>query len=148
MMMPEATGIGAAIAAALDSVLPGAQCLSLAGGQGISEGLSSDVALPMRIGVGHALLRLGAGAGFCAALLARMLGREPTAAEVDEMGREALAEFCNLVGGHLAGHLGEQGLAVTIGTPEASGAIGGCAWQQWQYEGQQFAIALQEESTA
>lgn len=150
MSDPRTAALGEALVRALDALLPGACPVATAGVGPVRTGRAFDSALALESGASRWLLCIRAGEGFCARLLARMLGREPSPEEVDDMAVDALREFCNLLGGRIAGLVGEGGVELAIGVPLAfaAGCLGG--WQTWQYAGDTFALALaaEEQETA
>lgn len=142
-----AASVLAALSAAAHAVLGGAWgCVPAAADD--SEGQSRihpqfpDVlghasALPVSVaGVPWELQLATTGEGV-AALLPRMLGRAATVEEAESLGTELVAELLNQIAGHWAGLLGEQGVAVVLGTPVpcAAAAPGGFA-ARWIYAGQ------------
>lgn len=146
MSGPDAARMGATLAAAVAALLPGVCSLASSDGDRPPEDLPVAVTLALDVGAAHWLLSIAAGPALCGALLARMLGRAGSAAEVDEMGAEALAEFCNLLGGRFVSLLGEQGLDAEIGVPRVCAAGSVPAGQCWRHEGQVFMLALRDVS--
>ena len=143
MSMPEAPHVEAVLVAALTDVLPGAQALESTVGGSRPEDPPLAMSLAVDVGPARWLLCVACDQTLCASLLARMLRRAASAAEVEEMGAEALAEFCNLLAGRFASLLGEQGLDVEIGIPRAAVTGAALAGQRWRHNGHVFTLALQ-----
>ena len=106
--------------------------------------------LPLVIDGAAYQLHLQSGRGLVECLLPRILGRAVSSEEVLAMASELPAEVCNLLGGRLAGVLGDAGLLVTLGTPsggptaesESAAAAGG----SWSCDGQRLALSLHARS--
>ena len=143
MSMLDAARMDATLVAALGAVLPGVQALEGKVEDSLSEDLPFSVIVALGTGPSQWLLRVACAQGLCASLLARMLGRAASAAEIEEMGAEALAEFGNLLAGRVASLLGEQGLDVEIGIPRAAVTGTALAGQRWRHNGHVFTLALQ-----
>ena len=143
MTVPDAAHMEATLMAALGAVLPGAQALGSTVEGRLPEGALVAVTLAVDVGPARWWLYAACGRALCASLLAHMLGRAASAAELEEMGAEALAEFCNLLAGRVASLLGEQGVDVEIGIPRAAETGAAPAGQRWLHEGHVLTLALQ-----
>ncbi len=80
-------------------------------------GLVHASALPVSVAGMPWELQLATTGEGVAGLLPRMLGRAATVEEAESLGAELVAELLNQIAGHWAGLLGEQGVAVVLGTP-------------------------------
>jgi hypothetical protein len=112
----------------------------------------AECLLPLVIDGTSFQLVLQSGHGWVERLLPRILGRAVSSEEVLAMASEVPAEVCNLLGGQLAGLLGEQGLLVTLGTPQCGPAptqksvVAPVAHGRWSCDGQPLTVSLNSRS--